>query len=210
MKALLAIVGLAATLAFAPARAEDERTQLAPEAPAGLALATFAGGCFWCMEPPFDKLAGVVSTTSGYTGGQVAGATYKEVSRGGTGHAEAVRVVYDPAKVTYEQLVDTFWKNVDPLDPEGQFCDQGDMYRPAIFTHDDKQKQVAESSKAALVASGRFKDPIVVTVAPAREFWVAEDYHQDYYLKNPLTYAYYRWGCGRDARLEELWGKPGS
>ncbi|HEX2724438.1 MAG TPA: peptide-methionine (S)-S-oxide reductase MsrA [Beijerinckiaceae bacterium] len=210
MKGLWLALAVAAALASGSARAEDERTQLAPEAPAGLALATFAGGCFWCMEPPFDKLAGVVSTTSGYTGGRAPGATYKEVSRGGTGHTEAVRVVYDPGKVSYEELVDTFWKNVDPLDPEGQFCDQGDMYRPAIFTHDDKQKAIAEASKSAFAASGRFKDPIVVTVEPAREFWVAEDYHQDYYLKNPLTYAYYRWGCGRDARLEELWGKPGS
>ena len=209
MKRLWLAAAVAAALASASLRAE-ERTQLAPEAPSGLALATFAGGCFWCMEPPFDKLAGVVSTTSGYTGGHVPGATYREVSRGGTGHAEAVRVVYDPAKVTYQQLVDTFWKNVDPLDPEGQFCDQGDMYRPAIFTHDDKQKEIAETSKANFAASGRFKDPIVVKVEPAREFWVAEDYHQDYYLKNPLTYAYYRWGCGRDARLEELWGKPQS
>jgi peptide-methionine (S)-S-oxide reductase len=210
MRAWLAIAALAATLASAPAVAADERTQLAPEPPAGMALATFAGGCFWCMEPPFDKLAGVVSTTSGYTGGHVPGATYKEVGRGGTGHTEAVRIVYDPAKVTYQQLIDTFWKNIDPLDPEGQFCDQGDMYRPAIFTHDDQQKQIADASKAALVASGRFTDPIAVAVEPAPEFWVAEDYHQDYYLKNPLTYAYYRWGCGRDARLEALWGKPGS
>jgi peptide-methionine (S)-S-oxide reductase len=209
MKRLWLAAAVAAALASAGLHAE-ERTQLAPDAPPGLALATFAGGCFWCMEPPFDKLAGVDSTTSGYTGGHVPGATYKDVSRGGTGHTEAVRVVFDPVQVSYEQLVDTFWKNVDPLDPEGQFCDQGDMYRPAIFTHDDKQKEIAEASKAAFAGSGRFRDPIVVAVEPAREFWVAEDYHQDYYLKNPLTYAYYRWGCRRDARLEELWGKPGS
>jgi peptide-methionine (S)-S-oxide reductase len=132
------------------------------------------------------------------------------VSGGGTGHAEAVQVVYDPNKVEYKKLVDVFWKNVDPLDAHGQFCDKGDQYRPAIFTHNDEQKQIAETSKAALAASGRFKQPIVVAVEPAREFWVAEDYHQDYYLKNPVKYQYYRWGCGRDARLEAVWGKPSS
>jgi peptide-methionine (S)-S-oxide reductase len=205
----LAIVALAAVLGSA-AGAAEQRTQVAPAPPPGMAVATFAGGCFWCMEPPYDKLEGVVSTTSGYTAGHVAGATYKEVGRGGTGHTEAVRVVYDPAKVSYEKLVDTFWKNIDPLDPDGQFCDQGDMYRPAIFTHDEKQKEIAEAAKATLAKSGRFKQPIVVAIEPAHDFWVAEDYHQDYYLKNPVKYAYYRWGCGRDARLEELWGKPGS
>ena len=208
-RASLIVVALAA-LGLGGAFAADERTQLAPEPAAGLAVATFAGGCFWCMEPPFDKLDGVVSTTSGYTGGKTVGPTYKEVSGGGTGHAEAVQVVYDPNKVEYKKLVDVFWKNVDPLDAHGQFCDKGDQYRPAIFTHNDEQKQIAETSKAALAASGRFKQPIVVAVEPAREFWVAEDYHQDYYLKNPVKYQYYRWGCGRDARLEEVWGKPSS
>jgi peptide-methionine (S)-S-oxide reductase len=210
MKRATLIVAALAALGLGGALAADERTQLAPEPAAGLAVATFAGGCFWCMEPPFDKLDGVVSTTSGYTGGKTVGPTYKEVSSGGTGQAEAVRVVYDPNKVEYKKLVDVFWKNVDPLDAHGQFCDKGDQYRPAIFTHNDEQKQVAEASKAALAASGRFKQPIVVSVEPAREFWVAEDYHQDYYQKNPVKYQYYRWGCGRDARLEAVWGKPSS
>jgi peptide-methionine (S)-S-oxide reductase len=210
MKRASLIVAALAALGLGGALAADERTQLAPEPAAGLAVATFAGGCFWCMEPPFDKLDGVVSTTSGYTGGKTVGPTYKEVSSGGTGQAEAVRVVYDPNKVEYKKLVDVFWKNVDPLDEHGQFCDKGDQYRPAIFTHNDEQKQVAEASKAALAASGRFKQPIVVSVEPAREFWVAEDYHQDYYQKNPVKYQYYRWGCGRDARLEAVWGKPSS
>jgi peptide-methionine (S)-S-oxide reductase len=209
MKRLCLVAVLAAALASASARAE-ERTQLAPEPPAGMAVATFAAGCFWCVEPPFDKLEGVVSTTSGYTGGHVAGATYREVGRGATGHTEAVRVVYDPAKVAYPKLLDVYWKNVDLLDGDGQFCDRGPEYRPVIFTHDDEQKKIAEGSKAALAASGRFKQPIVVPVEPAREFWVAEDYHQDYYMKNPLQYSYYRWGCGRDVRLEQLWGKPSS
>ena len=209
MKRIPLVIAALAALGLS-ALAADERTQLAPEPPAGMAVATFAAGCFWCVEPPFDKLDGVVSTTSGYTGGHVAGATYKEVGRGGTGHTEAVRVVYDPNKVGYQKLVDVFWRNVDPLDGGGQFCDRGPEYRPAIFAHDDEQKRVAEASKAALAASGRFAQPIVVPVEPAQPFYVAEEYHQDYYRKNPLQYAYYRWGCGRDARLEELWGKPSS
>jgi peptide-methionine (S)-S-oxide reductase len=201
----------ALTLAFGIGAAlAEEPTKAAAPPPAGLAVATFAAGCFWCVEPPFDKLDGVVSTTSGYTGGKTVGATYRQVSRGGTGHTEGVRVVYDPAKVNYQRLLDVFWRNVDPLDGTGQFCDKGDMYRPGIFVHDEEQKKLAEASKAALAASGRFKQPIVVKVEPAKEFYEAEDYHQDYHMKNPAKYAYYRWGCGRDARLEELWGKPTS
>ena len=172
-----------------------------------VAIATFAGGCFWCLEEAFEKVPGVISTTSGYTGGTVAGATYRQVGMGGTGHTEAVRVVYDPAKVGYDKLLEVYWKNVDPLDAKGQFCDKGEPYRPVIFVHDEEQRRLAEASKAALAASGRFKQPIVVAIEPASDFWIAEDYHQDYYLKNPAKYAYYRWGCGRDARLEELWGK---
>ena len=205
------LVGAAAlALGLSLAAGADERTKLAEPPAAGHAVATFAGGCFWCMEPPFDKLDGVVSTTSGYTGGMVVGPTYKEVSGGRTGHTEAVRVVYDPAKVSYAKLLEVFWRNVDPVDGTGQFCDKGHEYRPAVFAHDDEQKRLAEESKAKLAASGRFKEPIAVAVEGAKDFYVAEDYHQDYYQKNPIQYAYYRWGCGRDARLQELWGKPSS
>ena len=189
----------------AGAGAEGSTRRAGPPA-AGLAVATFAGGCFWCMEPPFDRLEGVVSTTSGYTGGTVAGPSYEQVSAGGTGHVEAVRVVYDPAKVDYRTLLEVFWRNVDPLDAAGQFCDRGDEYRPAVVSHDEEQRRLAEASKAALVASGRFAQPIAVAVEPARAFYVAEDYHQDYYLRNPVRYRYYRWNCGRDARLEQVWG----
>jgi peptide-methionine (S)-S-oxide reductase len=172
-----------------------------------LAKATFAGGCFWCMEPPFDMLEGVVSTTSGYIGGHKKNPTYQEVSAGGTGHTEAVQVVYDPAKVSYEKLLDVFWRNVDPLDARGQFCDKGSQYRTGIFYHTEKQKQLAEASKKAL--DSRFKQPIVTEIVSATEFYPAEAYHQDYYQKNPLRYKYYRYSCGRDQRLEELWGQNG-
>jgi peptide-methionine (S)-S-oxide reductase len=203
------LAALAGALGLSLAAADEPTKRAEPPGP-GLAVATFAAGCFWCVEPPYDKTEGVVSTTSGYTGGKVAGATYRPVGMGGTGHTEAVRVVYDPAKVGYDKLLEIYWKNVDPLDGKGQFCDKGEPYRPAIFVHDEEQRRLAEASKAALAASGRFKQPIVVAIEPASDFWIAEDYHQDYYLKNPAKYAYYRWGCGRDARLEELWGKEGS
>lgn len=206
----LIVAALAGFLSLGGAFAAEERTELAPPPAQGLAVATFAAGCFWCVEPPYDKLDGVVSTTAGYTAGKTVGPTYKQVSRGGTGHTEAVRVVYDPKKVEYKKLVDVFWRNVDLLDAGGQFCDRGPEYRPAIFVHDDEQKRIAGESKAALAASGRFPKPIVVTVEPAQPFYVAEDYHQDYYQKNPIKYRYYRSGCGRDARLQELWGKPSS
>jgi len=168
--------------------------------------ATFAGGCFWCMEGPFDKLEGVVSTTSGYTGGGKKNPTYAEVSAGGTGHAESVRVVYDPAKVSYERLLEVFWHNIDPLARERQFCDSGNQYRSAIFYHDEAQHRAAAASKSVLEASGRLKGPIATQIVPAGEFWPAEDHHQDYYLKNPIRYKYYRGGCGRDDRLREIWG----
>ncbi len=210
MKLKTMVFGLGLALAASSgagteAGAQGATRQAEPPA-AGLAVATFAGGCFWCLEPPFDRLEGVVSTTSGYTGGTVAGPSYKQVSGGGTGHVEAVRVVYDPAKVDYRTLLDVFWRNVDPLDAAGQFCDRGHEYRPAVFAHDEEQRRLAEASKAALAASGRFERPIAVAVEPARDFYVAEDYHQDYYLKNPVRYRYYRWNCGRDARLEQVWG----
>ena len=168
------------------------------------AIATFAGGCFWCMEPPFDELDGVLSTVSGYTGGSKKNPTYEEVSAGRTGHAEAVRITYDPRKIGYERLLEVFWRNIDPLTPGGQFCDIGTQYRSAIFYHDAMQKRVAEQSKKAL--QPRFKQPIVTEIVPAGEFYPAEDYHQDYYRKNPVRYYVYTSGCGRERRLRELWG----
>lgn len=171
------------------------------------AVATFAGGCFWCMEPPFDKLPGVISTTSGYTGGRKKNPTYEEVSSGGTGHTEAVQILYDPSKVSYEQLLNVFWRNIDPLARDRQFCDGGTQYRSGIFFHDQNQRLLAQASKAKLAGSGRFKQAIVTEVTPASTFYPAEEYHQNYYEKNPLRYKYYRNGCGRDKRLQELWGK---
>ena len=168
------------------------------------AKATFAGGCFWCMEPPYDELEGVISTISGYIGGTKKNPTYEEVSAGTTGHAEAVQVTYDPKKITYQKLLDVFWRNIDPLTADAQFCDSGSHYRSAIFYHDETQKGLAEKSKKSL--QKRFKQPIVTEIAPATEFYPAEDYHQDYYKKNPVRYKIYRYGCGRDQRLNELWG----
>ena len=181
----------------------------APAAPVATAKATFAGGCFWCMEPPFDRLDGVLSTTSGYTGGSKVNPTYQEVSAGITGHAEAVQVIYDPRKVSYEKLLEVFWHNVDPTQKDAQFCDHGTQYRSAIYVHDAAQKRLAEASKAALAKSRPFKGELVTEITPAATFYPAEEYHQDYYLKNPIRYKYYRTGCGRDARLKELWGSDG-
>jgi peptide-methionine (S)-S-oxide reductase len=172
--------------------------------PAATAKATFAGGCFWCMEPPYDKLDGVSSTISGYAGGKTKNPTYEEVSRGTTGHTEVVQVTYDPKKITYEKLLEVFWRNVDPLTANRQFCDVGSQYRTAIFYHDETQKRLAEESKKAL--GKRFKEPVVTEIVAYTEFYPAEDYHQDYYIKNPLRYKYYRYNCGRDQRLEALWG----
>jgi peptide-methionine (S)-S-oxide reductase len=171
-----------------------------------LARATFAGGCFWCMEPPFDKLDGVVSTTSGYTGGTVPKATYEAVSSGRTGHTEAVQIVYDPAKVSYEKLLEAFWLNHDPTAKDRQFCDSGSQYRPEIFYHSDEQKRLAEASKAKWEKAKPFRQAIVTPVTAASEFWPAEDYHQDYYKKEPVKYRFYVTGCGRYARLDQLWG----
>jgi peptide-methionine (S)-S-oxide reductase len=168
--------------------------------------ATFAGGCFWCMEPPFDKLKGVTSTTSGYIGGNKKNPTYQDVSRGMTGHAEAVRVVYDPEKVSYSKLLEVFWQNIDPTTPNRQFCDVGSQYRAAIFYQDETQRRLAEESKTALVQSRRFPG-VVTEIVPASEFYPAEEYHQDYYVRNPREYHEYRYRCGRDQRLRELWGK---
>jgi len=187
-----------------PAQQTNSRT---PANAPGLQVATFGGGCFWCMEPPFDKLSGVVSTTSGYIGGTVPNPTYEQVSAGGTGHAEVVQVKYDPSKISYAKLLEVFWRNIDPLTPNRQFCDAGSQYRSAVFYHGDDQRRAAEASKGVLERSGRFKRPIVTQIVPASTFYPAEEYHQDYYLKNPRRYRFYRGRCGRDDRLEEVWGK---
>ncbi len=168
--------------------------------------ATFAGGCFWCMEPPFDKLDGVISTTSGYTGGRTKNPTYQQVSAGVTGHAEAIRVIYDPEKVGYEKLLTVFWHNIDPTTPDRQFCDSGNQYRTAIFFTDEGQRLLAEESKTALMKTKPFKEAIVTEIVPAGAFYEAEEYHQDFYKKNPVRYKLYRFNCGRDQRLKELWG----
>ncbi|HEY6863748.1 MAG TPA: peptide-methionine (S)-S-oxide reductase MsrA [Burkholderiales bacterium] len=195
---LAALVATAIGAATMPALAQ------APQQ--GLEKATFAGGCFWCMEPPFDKLPGVVSTTSGYTGGTKPNPTYEEVSSGRTGHAESVEVLYDPKQISYEKLLDTFWHNIDPTVRDRQFCDIGTQYRTAIFVHNDEQRRVAERSKAELEKTKPFKQDIVTPIVPASAFYPAEEYHQDFYKKNPIRYKFYRDGCGRDARLKELWG----
>ena len=169
------------------------------------ATAVFAGGCFWCMEPPFDKLEGVTATISGYTGGHTEDPTYKQVSSDTTGHYEALEVTYNPNKIDYATLLEVFWHNVDPLDAYGQFCDKGQSYRTAIFYNSEAQKKLAEISKKEIIDSERFKEEIVTEIIAAKKFYPAEEYHQDYYQKNPLRYKYYRFACGRDARLEELW-----
>ncbi|HEX5385146.1 MAG TPA: peptide-methionine (S)-S-oxide reductase MsrA [Gemmatimonadales bacterium] len=174
--------------------------------PDTLETATFAGGCFWCMEHPFDQLEGVISVTSGYTGGHTKDPTYEEVSDGGTGHAESVQVVYDPSKINYSTLLNVFWHNIDPLTSNAQFCDHGTQYRSAIFYHGEEQHRLAEASKEALDQSHRFNKPIVTEVVPASTFYPAEEYHQHYYRKNPVRYKFYRWNCGRDQRLKQLWG----
>jgi peptide-methionine (S)-S-oxide reductase len=194
MKKLALLASLFALLALAPAQAQTR------------AVAVFAGGCFWCMEPPFDKLDGVLATTSGYIGGTKADPTYEQVTSGRTGHYEALQVEYDPARVSYQQLLDVFWRNIDPLDASGQFCDKGPQYRSAIFALDDSQRAAAEASKAALEKSGKLPGRIVTEILPAAKFYPAEAYHQDYYRKNSASYTYYRWSCGRDRRLEKLWG----
>ncbi|HEX6994683.1 MAG TPA: peptide-methionine (S)-S-oxide reductase MsrA [Gammaproteobacteria bacterium] len=196
MKRLLCVLLVAAASAVA-----------AQEQSADTAVATFAGGCFWCVEEAFDKVEGVVSTTSGYTGGHVPNPTYEQVSAGRTGHAEAVRVEYDPDVVSYEMLLDAFWHNIDPLDAGGQFCDRGSQYRSAIFYHDAEQRELAERSKRELEESGKLPGKIVTEIVAAGEFYPAEDYHQDYYRRNALRYNFYKFTCGRPARLEELWGK---
>lgn len=172
--------------------------------------ATFGGGCFWCMEPPYDKIEGVLETVSGYAGGEIADPTYEQVSAGGTGHVEVVQITYDPEKITYQELLEAYWPETDPTDAGGQFCDRGESYRPVIFYHNNKQKQIAESSKAELVEDKPFDEPIKTTIEPLNDsFYPAEDYHQNYYQKNPIRYKFYRYNCGRDKRLEKLWANDG-
>lgn len=171
------------------------------------AAATFAGGCFWCMEAPFDKLPGVMAVTVGYTGGHLKNPTYAQVSDGGSGHAEAVQIIYDAQKISYEKLLEVFWHNIDPTTLDRQFCDYGRQYRSAVFYHTEEQRRLAEQSKAYLAKHKAFAGPVVTEIVPADTFYQAEEYHQHYYQKNPLRYKFYRSSCGRDHRLQELWGK---
>lgn len=172
-----------------------------------LETATFAGGCFWCMESPFDKLPGVVSVTVGYTGGTLKNPTYEQVSAGGTGHAESVRIVYDPSRIGYAKLLEIFWHNIDPTVKDRQFCDVGSQYRTAVFYHGEEQRALAEKSKEELSRNKPFQGPVVTEITPAGPFYPAEEYHQHYYEKNPVRYTFYRTSCGRDGRLKQLWGK---
>lgn len=188
---------VAAALFAVPVAAGDSETE----------QATFAAGCFWCIEADLEKVAGVLSVTSGYTGGTVSDPTYKEVSTGTTGHTEAVRVVFNPQVISYEELLDVFWRNIDPTVADQQFCDVGNQYRSAIFYHDEAQRQAAEKSKTELMKSKPFAEPVVTDIVAAGTFYAAEAYHQDYYKKNPVPYSAYRRGCGRDRRLQDLWGE---
>ena len=198
----LCVVAVIVAAATGAALAQSADPSASPRA-----LATFAGGCFWCVEADFDKVPGVISTTSGYTGGKVDNPNYNQVSAGATGHTEAVEIAFDPSKVGYQKLLDVFWRNHDPLAKDRQFCDRGDQYRPAIFYHDEEQRKLAEASKKAV--QEKFAPRVVQTeIVKAGAFYKAEDYHQDYYEKNPVRYKFYRYNCGRDQRLEELWGKP--
>ena len=171
-----------------------------------LAVATFAGGCFWCVESDFDAVPGVVETISGYTGGTVDNPTYKQVTAGGTGHREAVQIRYDPKQVSYERLLHVFWRSVDPTDDGGQFCDRGESYQTAVFVGNEEERRLAEASREALEQSAVLDAPLVTPVEAAREFYPAENYHQDYYTKNPVRYRFYRFSCGRDSRVQQVWG----
>ncbi len=206
MNSFIRIACLLLTLVLcADGVAGQPKTDTTAQSPAS-ATAIFAGGCFWCVEADLDKLPGVLSTESGYAGGELKNPTYEQVSRGGTGHAESVRVTYDPKKVSYEQLLDYFWHHVDPTVKDRQFCDIGNQYRTAIFYRDDAQRLAAQASKSALEKSGRFSH-VYTEIGPAGVFYPAEEYHQDYYKKNPIRYRYYRTACGRDSRVSEVWGK---
>ena len=206
MKRQGALLFLTAAIFFGAWTALHATSQAAADAVLGKAY--FAGGCFWCMEEALEKVEGVLSVTSGYMGGAVANPSYEDVSAGRTGHAESVEVVYDPAKVSYQKLLDAFWRNVDPITPNAQFCDHGSQYRSAVFYQTDEEKRGAEASKQAIEQSRRFKEPIVTQIVMASQFYPAEEYHQDFYKKNPVRYKFYKYNCGRAQRLEELWGKP--
>ena len=200
MKTITARLGLLIVLAMAtsaPVLADAETTQ---------ARATFAGGCFWCMEPPYDRLEGVIETISGFSGGHVVNPSYEQVVRGGTGHLEVVQVIFDPAVIDYQRLLEVFWRNIDPYQADGQFCDRGEIYRSAIFFHDEEQARLAQESLELISATGPEQGPVDTRILPFEAFYPAEDYHQAYYLNNPVRYRYYRWRCGRDQRLEQLWG----
>ncbi|MFC1884560.1 peptide-methionine (R)-S-oxide reductase MsrB [Thermodesulfobacteriota bacterium] len=208
MKNILIVIAALVLLfsIFYPALSTDKKMgEKMKEQPQNTKTAVFAGGCFWCTESDFEKVDGVFEAISGYTGGHVVNPTYKQVSSGGTGHVEAVKVIYDPEKITYEKLLDVFWRHVNPTDPGGQFVDRGEQYRSAIFYADNSEKEVAEKSKKMLGDSGHFEKPIVTDILPLGEFYTAEDYHQDYYKKNPIRYRWYRSGSGRDSFLKEAW-----
>lgn len=196
---------LAALLLLTSATVQAEESAL-PK-PRQVETAVFAGGCFWCVEEAFDEVEGVLATTSGYTGGDVENPSYEQVSAGGTGHYEAVRVRYDPEQVSYDTLLEAFWHNIDPTDPDGQFCDQGSSYRSAVFWRTPAQREQAEASKAALAQDPDAPSPVTTAILRAGAFYEAEAYHQDYYRKNPLRYRFYKTACGRLGRLEELWGE---
>jgi peptide-methionine (S)-S-oxide reductase len=212
MRNIIIISGVVLTLfvtviAIHAAASGPDKVNVPMAPPTGtLQKATFAGGCFWCMEHPFDELPGVISVTAGYTGGHKKNPTYKEVSAGGTGHAESVQVVFDPTKINYGKLLAVYWHNVDPTVKDRQFCDTGHQYRSAIFYHNPEQRRLAEQSKETLEKNKLFREHVVTEIAQAGEFYPAEEYHQHYYKKNPLRYSYYRTSCGRDHRLNELWG----
>jgi len=192
------LIGLMMIMAAIPATANTT--------PNSTETATFAAGCFWCMDPPFDEINGVISTTSGYTGGHQDNPTYQQVSAGSTGHTEAIQIIFDPTQVSYEQLLDVYWRNSDPTTAKRQFCDIGSQYRPEIFYHNQKQRLSAEASKQKIEQSKHFPADIITPITSASTFWPAEEYHQNYYLKNPIRYKFYRYNCGRDQRLEQLWG----
>ena len=199
-----------AALTFSAAGFAAAQAQPSPGAKPATARATFAGGCFWCMEEVYDKVPGVIATVSGYMGGHTKNPTYEQIGTGRTGHAEVVQVEYDPAKVSYAKLLEVFWRNIDPTQKDAQFCDQGSQYRSGVFYHDEEQKRLAEASRLALQKNKPFRGEIVTEITQASQFYPAEGYHQDFHQKNPTRYKFYKSGCGREARLQQLWGKPGS